>query len=267
MTTPRADHLRHAVLRLAERAGLPRQRVREGLGTVHDRPVRHAPLVHVGVPAVAVVPLPRGPGRRVAALDDVPGTARVWTMTPAGDDLQRTREGRRRPLGRWRRRLRRPPRRRRLPTHRVGGSAGTATASRSCRSARPRERRRRHRADRLRHPPRAARGSEERHVRVPAARFAAERRSGLRPRRRLLRGGAIGTVPVFPAGDGRSPWSRRRHHRRAVRRARPSDRPAARSTAFVEPAAGGEPRRVPLHLASDAWQEARLEGLRRRTIG
>ncbi len=64
--TPVADHARHALQRLGQRGRVPRQRVQEGVGAVHDRPDRHDPVLHLGLPAAAVVPLPAGRRRRLA---------------------------------------------------------------------------------------------------------------------------------------------------------------------------------------------------------
>ncbi len=58
------DHARHAVQRIGQRGRVPRERVQEGVGTVHGRPDRHDPLLHLGLPAAALVPLPAGRRRR-----------------------------------------------------------------------------------------------------------------------------------------------------------------------------------------------------------
>jgi pimeloyl-ACP methyl ester carboxylesterase len=78
----------------------------------------------------------------------------------------------------------------------------------------------------------------------------------------VLRGAAIGTVPVFPAVDESVALELEdaTTDEPFVVRARPA-RSETQLTAFVEPAAGGEPRRVPMVDGGGGWQEAMLEGL------
>ena len=77
-----ADHVRHAVPRVAERRRLPRQRLREEDRTAEGRrPDAAAALAHVGVPAAADLPV-RRPRRRATC---------AWPRRRAGIERRRRR--------------------------------------------------------------------------------------------------------------------------------------------------------------------------------